>query len=32
VSVDEAYVVEHSTSWGVDDRWRALRDRNGVDD
>jgi hypothetical protein len=31
-SIDEAYVVEHSTSWGVDDRWRALRDRNGVDD
>ncbi|MFN6121005.1 MAG: hypothetical protein ACK5CE_15415 [Actinomycetes bacterium] len=27
VSIDEAYVVEHSTSWGVDDRWRLLRDR-----
>jgi hypothetical protein len=27
VSVDEAYVVEHSTSWGVDDRWRVLRGR-----
>ena len=27
VSVDEAYVVEHSTSWGVDDRWWVLRDR-----
>jgi hypothetical protein len=27
VSVDDAYVVEHSTSWGVDDRWWVLRDR-----
>ncbi|CAB4543214.1 MAG: hypothetical protein F2534_02255 [Actinobacteria bacterium] len=27
VSIDETYVVEHSTSWGVDDRWRLLRDR-----
>ena len=27
VSVDDAYVVEHSTSWGVDDRWRVLRGR-----
>jgi hypothetical protein len=26
VSIDDAYVVEHSTSWGVDDRWRVLRD------
>lgn len=27
VEFDESYVVEHSTEWGVDDRWRALRDR-----
>lgn len=28
VDIDEAYVVEHATSWGVDDRWRALRARD----
>lgn len=32
ITIDEAYVLEHSSTWGVDDRWRMLRDADTPDD
>lgn len=31
IDIDDAYVAEQSSSWGVGDRWLALRGRRGPD-